>query len=86
MLQMIRQMIVYYVVMPAPGYAFLSYVILSYYPSGWQRIACIWAICLFMLIMLLYICDIFVNTLARHNKLFYDKLSDTKYISFRTQG
>lgn len=81
---MIRQMIVYYVVMPAPGYAFLSYVILSYYPSGWQRIACVWAICLFMLIMLLYICDIFVNTLARHNKLFYDRLSGTKYISFRT--
>lgn len=78
---LLRNIIVNLIVMPSPVYAFLSYYLLNFYPSGVARIACVWGIVLFSFIMFVYVIDMFKNVVARDKKMLYDRLAKTSCVS-----
>lgn len=78
----IRNIILYYVVLPAPGYAFLAYILRQlYYPEGIANVILLWAIILFLGISLIYIIDLMLNVFSKDKILLYDRIANTRYVS-----
>ena len=78
----VRHVFLYYVVLPAPLYALVSYVMMiRYYTGGFGYAACMWAMILFMSILVLYLCNVLVVSLTGSHKTICDRFAGTEYVS-----